>query len=139
MIILRALLKIVKKIYKIIIIWIKLNYYKTNNFIEHISHEQHRLSLYITPEPPTPEPLTSIKSDTYNKNRKLRRPTLYNTPEPPIPEPLTPLKNRITIFLQTPMKEVIPSPELGCFKRKTRRTKVAVVKTTASMYHKRLR
>ena len=68
---------------------------------------------------------------------KIRK--LYNTPEPPTPEPLTPLKDRITIFLQTPMKEVIPSPELGFIKRKTRRTKVAVVKTAASMRHKRLR
>ena len=37
------------------------------------------------------------------------------------------------------MKEFIPSPELGFIKRKTRRTKVAVVKTTASMHHRRLR
>ena len=37
------------------------------------------------------------------------------------------------------MKEVIPSPELRFIKRKTCRTKAAVIKTAASMRHKRLR
>ena len=37
------------------------------------------------------------------------------------------------------MKEVIPSPKLRFIKRKTRQTKVAVIKTAASIRHKRLR
>ena len=36
------------------------------------------------------------------------------------------------------MKEVIPSPELGFIKRKTRRTKAAVIQTATSTHHKRL-
>ena len=94
---------------------------------------------YKTPKPPTPEPLTLAKIDIFDKKQKLCRPTFYNTPEPPTLEPFTSLEDKIAIFLQMPMKEVIPPLELKFNKRKTRQTKGAVITTAASMRHRRLR
>ncbi len=108
------------------------------NFIEYILHEQHQLSLYVTPEPPMPKPLTPVRKGTYDKKQKLHHSTFYNIPKPPISKPLIPLEDKISIFLQTPMKKVIFSPELGFIKHKTRRTKAAVIQTAASIHYKRL-